>query len=94
MGRRAIVWGAVLIGLTGCATVEPDSGFPEVRAAVEERQATTIAWSRDAELEREAADRVQSLLAKPLSADGAVQVAMLNSRELQALYAEWESVAG
>ena len=42
----------------------------------------------EAELEREAADRVQSLLAKPLSADGVVQVAMLNSRELQALYAD------
>lgn len=89
MTRRAIGWTClVLVGLTGCATVEPDSGFPEVRAAVQERHATTIAWSRDTELDEEAADRVRSLLAKPVAADDAVQIAMLSSRDLQALYTD------
>jgi len=88
MARRAIGCGLLLVGLTGCASVNLDSGFPEVRAAVEERQATTIVWNRGTELDQEAAGRLRALLEKKLTAADAVQIAMLSNRELQALYTE------
>jgi cobalt-zinc-cadmium efflux system outer membrane protein len=89
MARRTLGWLCpLLLGLTGCASVNLDSGFPEVRAAVEERQATTIVWNRGTELDQEATDRLRSLLEKKLTAADAVQIAMLNNRELQALYTE------
>ena len=89
MARRTLGWLCpLLLGLTCCASVNLDSGFPEVRAAVEERQATTIVWNRGTELDQEAADRLRSLLEKKLTAADAVQIAMLSNRELQALYTE------
>ena len=41
---RAIVWTILLLlGSTGCASVNLSAGFPEVATAVEERSATRIA---------------------------------------------------
>lgn len=89
MTSRRIGWLCPLVlALTGCASVSPDAGFTEVRTAVEERQGTSIAWNRGTELDREAADRLRSLLTRKLTDADAVQVAMLNNRDLQALYAE------
>ncbi|HSL51800.1 MAG TPA: TolC family protein [Candidatus Deferrimicrobiaceae bacterium] len=65
-----------------------NAGFAEVGAAVEERAATTIVWNRGAELDREAAERLRVLLGKKFTADDAVQIAMLNNRDLQAIYAD------
>ena len=44
----------MLVGLTGCASVNLHAGFPDVGAAVEERSATKIAWNRGTELDQEA----------------------------------------
>jgi cobalt-zinc-cadmium efflux system outer membrane protein len=68
--------------------VNLDAGFADVRAAVQERQATTILWNRGTELDEDAADRLRSLLAGKLTAETAVQIALFNSRSLQATYAE------
>ena len=55
---RAIVWtGLLLLGLTGCASVNLSAGFPEVGASVEERSANRIVWNRGTELDQEAAAR-------------------------------------
>jgi cobalt-zinc-cadmium efflux system outer membrane protein len=88
MARRTIGCGLLLVGLTGCASVNLDAGFPEVRAAVEERHGTRIVWNQGTELDREAAERLRSLLAKKLTVADAVRVAMLNNRDLQAVYTE------
>lgn len=89
MTRRSFGWTTLLaLGLAGCATVSPETGFPEVRAAVQERHGTAIVWNLGTELDQEVEARVRSLLARPLTPEAAVQVALLNSRELQALYAE------
>jgi cobalt-zinc-cadmium efflux system outer membrane protein len=64
------------------------AGFPEVRTAVEERSTKTIAWNQGTELDREAAAQLESLVQKTLTADDAVQIALLNNRDLQALYGE------
>src|SRR5882724_1935234 len=88
MARGIGWWGLLLLGLTGCASVDLGAGFPEVGAAVEERSATRIVWNRGTELDQEAAEQVRSLLRRKLTVDDAVQIAMLNNRELQAVYSD------
>jgi cobalt-zinc-cadmium efflux system outer membrane protein len=87
-GREAGWVFLVLFGVTGCASVNLNAGFPEVSAAVEERYATKIVWNRGTELDKEGAEKLRSLLQRKLTADDAVQIAMLNNRDLQAFYTE------
>jgi cobalt-zinc-cadmium efflux system outer membrane protein len=77
----------VLALLAGCASVQPDARFPAVQAAADARLGHRLIWDRggDGEAVRTA---VEALLARPLTADGAVQVALLNSQALQAVFEE------
>jgi len=86
--RRAGSLSALLLLLAGCATFDQRAGFSDVRDVVEERSSKRVAWNLGSELDAEAAAEVRRLLAGTLTADGAVQVALLNNRELQATYAE------
>jgi len=89
MGAKGIGWVCFsLLGLTGCASVNLSAGFPDVRAAVEERYATKLVWNRGTELDKEAEEKLRALRQKKLTADDAVQIAMLNNRDLQAIYTE------
>ncbi|MEE3622685.1 TolC family protein [Nitrospirillum sp. BR 11752] len=72
--------------LAGCATVPPEAGFPDVQKRLEDRLPQRVAWNRDSAADAEAAKAVATLLEKPLTADGAVQVALLNNPGLQATY--------
>ena len=78
----------LLVGLTGCASVDLHTGFSEVSAVVEERAATKIVWNRGTELDNEAAEKLRALLQKKFTADDAVQIAMLSNRDLQAIYTD------
>ncbi len=74
--------------LSGCATLSPDAGFAEVAKTTRDRVAKDLAWPRT-EADRRLLDaRVVELLAQPLTADAAVQVALLNNRGLQASFDE------
>lgn len=76
------------IALVGCASFRDDGGFDAVRTSTQPHLSTSPSWARtDAERSASKA-RVDELLAQPLDADGAVQVALLNNRGLQAAYAE------
>src|SRR3981189_2806392 len=89
MEGQRIGWVVLFVfGLTGCGSVELHAGFPEVSAAVEERAATKIVWNRGTDLDREAEQRLRALQQKKLTADDAVQIAMLNNGDLQAIYPE------
>lgn len=55
---------------------------------VEERASARITWNRGTDLDTEAAGQLDALLRKTLSVEDAVRVAMLNNRDLQALYAD------
>lgn len=79
---------AVLFFLSGCASVRLNAGFDDVRAAVEERGALKIFWNNGTDLDKEATEKVGFLLKDKLTVDEAVQVALLNNRDLQALYSE------
>jgi cobalt-zinc-cadmium efflux system outer membrane protein len=83
--------GLALLGLfvlAGCASVDLSAGFPEVSAAVEERYAARIVWNPSTELDKEAAEKLRSLLQRKLTGDDAVQIALLSNRDLQAIYAD------
>ena len=67
---------------------EPQRRVSRSQRAVEERSATKIVWNSGTELDQEAAEQLRSLLQRKLTADDAVQIAMLNNRDLQAIYTE------
>jgi outer membrane protein TolC len=74
----------MLMLLSGCASLSPDAGFAPLQAQTRTLLGQELAWPRDAEQQAEAERRVSALLAQPLSADAAVQIALLNHRGLRA----------
>ena len=72
--------------LSGCASFSADGGFSSVQQITKERLAKELHWART-DADQNAIDtRVTALLAQPLSADAAVQLALLNNRGLQASF--------
>ena len=81
--------GALLpLALTGCASFSSDGGFGEVERLSQERTGRTPSYQRSHEQADTARARVAELLRQPLSADSAVEIALLNNRGLQASLAE------
>src|SRR6266851_2555486 len=78
----------LLMVLTGCATFDHRAGFSDVSTVVEARSGKRGVWNFGTELDKQTAQEVRALLHDTLTADGPVQVALLNNRDLQALYAE------
>ena len=80
---------ALAFALSGCASFLPDGGFDGVAGSAKERGlAQEPKWLRDDEDAKAARDKVNQLLREPLSAEAAVQIALLNNPGLQATYAE------
>lgn len=77
-----------LVVASGCMTVRLDGGFPEVSSLFEGRSGLKMFWHNGTDLDRQAMEKLDGLLKNKLSADDAVQVALLNNRELQAAYAD------
>jgi len=84
--RGAAAGALALLTVVGCASVQPDARFPEVRDMARERLESNIIWNRDSEQDRLAREAVRRLLQQELTAQAAVQVALLNNRKLQADY--------
>src|SRR5947199_4677473 len=74
--------------LAGCAHVDPNPAFRELANTVHLRTGKRVQWNRGTAQDAEAQAAVASLLRHPLTADAAVQVALLNNRNLQATYEE------
>lgn len=76
--------------LAGCARFSPDGGMDEVAQSVGREAGADAGRSvvkiASAEQAQRAREQVAALLAQPVSTDAAVQVALLNNRELQAAY--------
>lgn len=72
--------------LAGCATVEPRQGFDEVSTIVGERTEQRVHWRTGGDEDDAVDAEIASLLAEPLSAAAAVQIALLSNRNLQATY--------
>jgi outer membrane protein TolC len=83
-GRAAA--GIAALALAGCASLTPDAGFGAVEQAAQQHLGQEVRWTRSAEARAAADARVAELLAQPLTADAAVQVALLANRGLQAAF--------
>ncbi|MBL8511665.1 MAG: TolC family protein [Betaproteobacteria bacterium] len=80
--------GLAIATLSGCAALAPDSGFDAVEKITRERIGRDLKWVQS-ETDRAAVDsRVAELLKAPLTADDAVQIALLNNQGLQAAFYE------
>jgi outer membrane protein TolC len=82
-----MLMGSTLL-LSGCAAFSPDGGMEAVHAIVGSTLNKDVAALRTAEEAEAARSIVARLLARPLTADAAVQIALLNNRGLQAAYDE------
>jgi outer membrane protein TolC len=82
--------GAALLAtvVAGCASLSEDARFGPVEQAVQERTGAQTKWVRSESEADSVRGRVKELLAQPLSAESAVQIALLNKPGLQAGYAE------
>ncbi|MBZ2209745.1 TolC family protein [Massilia soli] len=83
---RVLIPSALALLLSGCASLSADGGYSDVQALAQARSAQPVPARpvAGAAAERQLAE----LLAKPLTVDSAVQLALSNNRGLQASYAE------
>ncbi len=82
---------AILVGalaLAACNTFSPDGGMQPVSRFAQSTLGKEAAALRSDDDERAAHETVARLLQRPLTADAAVQIALLNNRGLQAAYNE------
>jgi outer membrane protein TolC len=85
MRLTPIAAAALAAALAGCAGFSADGGMgPAQQAARQHLGGKDVVWARDARAQAQLDQRVAELLREPLSADAAVQVALLNHRGLQA----------
>ena len=86
--RTLLGLAAMSLLLGGCASLSPDGGFAAVEESAKTHLGKDLRWART-DADRAAIDqRVATLLAKPLSVDDAVQLALLNNRGLQSAFDE------
>jgi outer membrane protein TolC len=76
------------LGIDGCTGFTQDGGFDAVAVAARQRLAQDIQWPRTPQEQAKADAQVAELLGHPLSAEDAVQIALLNNRSLQGAFEE------
>ena len=86
--RNGMAAAVAALLLAGCAAFSPDGGMSVVADTAGREMAKDVAAIRTPEEAVAARKAVERLLRKPLTADAAVQVALLNNRGLQAAYNE------
>lgn len=87
IGRTALVTVTPLL-LAACQTLTPDGGTGPVTIFASQGLNKNVVAIRSEEDALAAKASVASLLRRPLTADGAVQIALLNNKGLQAAYNE------
>jgi cobalt-zinc-cadmium efflux system outer membrane protein len=80
---------AVAMLLGGCVKLSPEEAFVDVQTTTEQRIGKRVSWERSRGApSSDSSVELRALLAQPLTWDRAVQIALLNNRDLQALYAD------
>lgn len=86
---RALLAVTAALLLAGCASFSPDGGFGEVSQLTRDRTGISPARHTSGDEAGAATQaRIDELLSQPLGAEGAVELALLNNRELQAAFAD------
>ena len=85
---RPLAVAVSVLFLGGCASLSQDGGFSSVQSLTKERIGKDVAWVKSDDDAATVEKTIAPLLAKPLTVDDAVTIALLNNRGLQASYAE------
>lgn len=88
MRRSSITTLAVLLTLTGCATVQTNKEWARVGDFAKERTGHEARWEQTAEDAQATNAEVAAMLADGLTRDEAVRIALINNRTLQAAFEE------
>ncbi len=86
--RRVAATALAMLVLGGCASVPKEEGYAEVGRQVAERTGQQTYWDQGTPEAAKLDKRVSELLGHELTEQAAIQVALLNNRELQAAYEE------
>lgn len=86
--KKIIVPMALSLLASGCASINPQEGFNEVSANVEQRLGNRVHWYTGSPEDAQVKESVKQTLAQPLTTDSAVQIALLNNHSLQAKYSD------
>lgn len=86
--KRLIAPVVLSLSAMGCAGINPEQGFNEVAAEVEQRLGSQVRWYAGSPADAEMHESMKKIPEQPLTADSAVQIALLNNQSLQAKYAE------
>lgn len=76
------------LALASCTAVRPDADFDAVREQVSQRTGLQPQWDALRPENAQVDERTRELLARELTVDAAVELALLNNRRLQASYGE------
>lgn len=83
MIRKALALGALAL-LAGCASTSAKPAFDDVSQTVKARSGHTVRWDQGTAEDKEAEKAIDQLLQRELTADAAVQVALLASPHVRA----------
>ena len=72
--------------LSACTTFSTDGGFTDIAKVTKQRVGQDVQWQKSEQDKETAISRVNVLLQAPLTVDGAIQIALLNNRGLQATF--------
>ena len=86
--RRSLVSLAVATGITATAFAGRPESARNVQSSINERIGKRVEWRKDAAADAEISQTVHALLRGTITAERAVQIALLNNRELQAIFEE------
>lgn len=86
--KQLLVASVSALVLASCASVEAERGLEAVVRETAPTLGATARWQRSPEERLQAREEALALLAKPLTADSAVAIALLQKPGLQAAYAE------
>ncbi len=87
IGRMTMAAAVVVATLlAGCAGTPKNSGFADVQRTTAERTGALIQWDRHTTDDQSVQASVRAMLVNELTAEQAVQIALLNNRNLQATF--------
>jgi cobalt-zinc-cadmium efflux system outer membrane protein len=81
---KLLLLSGCLLTLCGCASEQPDAGFGDVQQITTQRIGQTVVWRGRMISDDRVRAAIGELLARPMTADSAVQIALINNRSLQA----------
>ena len=80
--------GAIALVLGGCSTTTPQQALQPVQNNVMAATGNQVAWNQGTADDQKASDEVRHVLSRPLDANTAAQIALLNSPDVQATLEE------